>query len=116
MAPGSGPRFASRIQASGADRPCRRTAPEKGFGSGTGEGDPQTGGSLSMRYPIAIEPGDEKTAFVVVVPHLPGCFSAGAPMDEALAGAEEAAAARLDAPLHAGRTIPEPSELAGPPR
>jgi predicted RNase H-like HicB family nuclease len=64
-----------------------------------------------MRYPIAIEPGDEKTAFGVVVPDLPGCFSAGDTMDEALAGAEEAAAAWLDATLDAGGTIPEPSEL-----
>src|SRR5260370_37244558 len=106
MAPGSGPRFASRIQASGADRPCRRTAPEKGFGSGTGEGDPQTGGRLSMRYPIAIEPGDEKTAFGVVVPDLPGCFSAGRTMDEAPAGAEGAWAALLDAALAAVGHIP----------
>jgi predicted RNase H-like HicB family nuclease len=64
-----------------------------------------------MRYPIAIEPGDEKTAFGVVVPDLPGCFSAGDTLDEALAGAEEAAAAWLDATLDAGGVIPEPSEL-----
>ena len=30
-----------------------------------------------MRYPIAIELGDEAQAFGVVVPDLPGCFSAG---------------------------------------
>lgn len=64
-----------------------------------------------MRYPIAIEPGDEKTAFGVVVPDLPGCFSAGDTIDEALAGAEEAAAAWLDATLDAGGTIPEPSQI-----
>jgi predicted RNase H-like HicB family nuclease len=61
-----------------------------------------------MRYPIAIEPGDEKTAFGIVVPDLLGCFSAGDTVD---AGAEEAAAAWLDATLDAGGTIPEPSEL-----
>ena len=27
-----------------------------------------------MRYPIAIEPGDDATAWGVVVPDLPGCF------------------------------------------
>ncbi len=64
-----------------------------------------------MRYPIAIEPGDEKTTFGVVVPDLPGCFSAGDTIDEALAGAEEAAAAWLDATLDAGGTIPEPSQI-----
>jgi hypothetical protein len=30
-----------------------------------------------MRYPIAIEIGSDETAFGVVVPDLPGCFSAG---------------------------------------
>ena len=29
-----------------------------------------------MRYPIAIETGDSKHAYGVVVPDLPGCFSA----------------------------------------
>ena len=64
-----------------------------------------------MRYPIAIEPGDETTAFGVVVPDLPGCFSAGDTLDEALVGAEEAAAAWIDATLDAGEAIPPPSSL-----
>ena len=42
-----------------------------------------------MRYPIAIEPGEAKTAFGVVVPDLPGCFSAGDTLDEAIANAAE---------------------------
>jgi predicted RNase H-like HicB family nuclease len=64
-----------------------------------------------MRYPIAIESGTETTAFGVVVPDLPGCFSAGDTLDEALAGAEEAAAAWIDAALDAGEAIPVPSSL-----
>ena len=64
-----------------------------------------------MRYPIAIETGDEDTAFGVVVPDLPGCFSAGDTLDEAMAGAEEAAAAWIDATLDAGEAIPAPSSL-----
>jgi predicted RNase H-like HicB family nuclease len=64
-----------------------------------------------MRYPIAIEPGTEATAFGVVVPDLPGCFSAGDSLDEALSGAEEAAAAWIDAILDAGGAIPRPSSL-----
>ncbi len=64
-----------------------------------------------MRYPIAIEPGDETTAFGVIIPDLPGCFSAGDSLDEALAGAEEAAAAWVDAALDAGEAIPHPSSL-----
>ncbi len=43
-----------------------------------------------MKYPIAIEPGDERTAFGVVVPDLPGCFSAGDTLDEAIDNAREA--------------------------
>lgn len=64
-----------------------------------------------MRYPIAIEIGDEATAFGIVVPDLPGCFSAGDTLDEAIAGAEEAAAAWIDATLDAGGAVPPPSSL-----
>ena len=64
-----------------------------------------------MRYPIAIEPGDDRTAFGVVVPDFPGCFSAGDTLDEAIAGAEEAAAAWIDATLDAGGAIPPASSL-----
>ena len=64
-----------------------------------------------MRYPIAIEPGDENTSFGVVVPDLPGCFSAGDTLDEAMAGADEAIALWIDATLDAGDAIPTPSSL-----
>lgn len=64
-----------------------------------------------MRYPIAIEIGDDATAFGVVVPDLPGCFSAGDTLDEAMAGAEEAAALWIDATLDAGGAVPPPSSL-----
>jgi predicted RNase H-like HicB family nuclease len=64
-----------------------------------------------LRYPIVIEPGDEHSAFGVIVPDLPGCFSAGDSMDEALAGAEEAAAAWIDATLDSGQPVPPPSHL-----
>ena len=64
-----------------------------------------------MRYPIAIEAGTESTAFGVIVPNLPGCFSAGDTLDEAMTGAEEAAAAWIDATLDAGGAIPAASSL-----
>lgn len=64
-----------------------------------------------MRYPVVIEPGTETTAFGVVVPDLPGCFSAGDSLDEALTGVEEAAAAWIDAALDTGAAIPPPSSL-----
>lgn len=64
-----------------------------------------------MRYPIVIEPGTDTTAFGVIVPDLPGCFSAGDSLDEAVLGAEEAAAAWIDAALDAGAAIPPSSTL-----
>ena len=64
-----------------------------------------------MRYPIAIEAGDENRAFGVVVPDLPGCFSAGDTLDEAMTNAEEAVALWIDATLDAGGAIPAPSGL-----
>lgn len=62
-----------------------------------------------MRYPVMIEAGDENTAWSVVVPDLPGCYSAGDTLDEAMAASEEAAAAWIDAALDAGMVIPRPS-------
>lgn len=65
-----------------------------------------------MHYPIAIEIGTGKQAFGVVVPDLPGCFSAGDTLEEALANAEEAIAAWMEAELDAGRSIPLPSAMS----
>lgn len=64
-----------------------------------------------MRYPIAIEPGDDTHAFGVVFPDLPGCFSAGDTLDDAINNAEEAAAAWIDATLDNGAAVPAPSGL-----
>ena len=65
-----------------------------------------------MRYPIAIEPGTEDTAFGVVVPDLPGCFSAGDSIDEALTNAEEAINAWIEAALDQDMKIPAPSTVS----
>lgn len=35
-----------------------------------------------MLYPIGIEMGDDKHAFGVIVPDVPGCFSAGDTLEE----------------------------------
>jgi predicted RNase H-like HicB family nuclease len=64
-----------------------------------------------MRYPIAIEPGTDTTAFGVVIPDLPGCFSAVDTLDEALTAAEEAAAAWVDTTLDSGAAVQKPSTL-----
>jgi predicted RNase H-like HicB family nuclease len=64
-----------------------------------------------MRYPIAIEPRTSHSAYGVVIPDLPGCFSAGDTLEEAIAGAEEAGLAWIDAALDSGDPVPPPSTL-----
>ena len=64
-----------------------------------------------MIYPIAIEIGNAKTAYGIVVPDLPGCFSAGDTMDEAMKNAEEAIYGWIEVTLDAGEDIPKPSSL-----
>jgi predicted RNase H-like HicB family nuclease len=65
-----------------------------------------------MRYPIAIEIGDEKTAYGVIVPDLPGCFSAGDTLDEAVGNAEEAILLYLEDAIDGGTIPPKASLLA----
>lgn len=64
-----------------------------------------------MKYTIAIEPGTRKTAWGVVAPDLPGCFSAGDTLDEAMANAREAIEAWIDAVIEDGGEIPKPAQL-----
>ena len=64
-----------------------------------------------MRYPIAIEPRTVHSDYGVIIPDLPGCFSAGDTLEEAIAGAEEAGLAWIDAALDAGGAVPPPSSL-----
>ena len=64
-----------------------------------------------MRYPIAIETGDAEHAYGVVVPDLPGCFSAGDTLDEALANSREAIMLHVEGLLDDGQPIPRPSTI-----
>ena len=66
-----------------------------------------------MRFPIAIEPGDAQHTFGVVVPDLPGCFSAGDTLDEAVDNAKEAIQLWLETVIDDNGVIPEPSSLSG---
>ncbi|EGF31235.1 hypothetical protein IMCC9480_139 [Oxalobacteraceae bacterium IMCC9480] len=59
-----------------------------------------------MRYPIVIETGDDTSAYGVVVPDLPGCFSAGETLDEAVTNTTEAIELHLEALLASGEPIP----------
>lgn len=65
-----------------------------------------------MHYPIAIETGTGTEAYGVIVPDLPGCFSAGDTLDEAMDNAKEAIELWLEVAIDDGMAIPEPSPLA----
>jgi predicted RNase H-like HicB family nuclease len=60
-----------------------------------------------MRYPVAIETGDARHAWGVIVPDLPGCFSAGDSMEEALDNAREAILLHVAGLLDDGETVPQ---------
>jgi predicted RNase H-like HicB family nuclease len=65
-----------------------------------------------MKYPIAIEPGTKNQAWGVVVPDLPGCFSAAdSGLDEAIDQAKEAIELWIEMALDEGQVIPKPSSL-----
>jgi predicted RNase H-like HicB family nuclease len=65
-----------------------------------------------MRYPIAIEPGTSEHALGVAVPDLPGCFSAGDTLDEAIDNAREAVELWLETVIDDGGAVPEPRTIA----
>jgi predicted RNase H-like HicB family nuclease len=65
-----------------------------------------------MFYPIAIELGDDQHAFGVIVPDLPGCFSAGETLDEAISNAKEAISLHLEGLAEDEDAIPEGSMVA----
>ena len=65
-----------------------------------------------MLYPIAIEPGDEQHAYGVTVPDLPGCFSAGDTMEEAIAKAKEAITGHIEILVEKGWDIPAVSSVS----
>lgn len=64
-----------------------------------------------MKYPIVIEAGNNSHAFSVVVPDLPGCYSAGDTLDEAVDNAKEAVELWLETVIDDGGAIPEPRTL-----
>ena len=65
-----------------------------------------------MRYPIAIEQGSDSQAFGVIVPDLPGCFSAGDTLDEAVDNAKEAIDLWLETVIDDGGAVPSPKNIA----
>ena len=59
-----------------------------------------------MRYPVVIHK-DKSSDYGVTMPDLPGCFSAGETMEDALTQAVEAIECHLEGVLFEGGTIPE---------
>jgi predicted RNase H-like HicB family nuclease len=63
-----------------------------------------------MRYPVVVHK-DPNSDYGVTVPDLPGCFSAGETMDEALQEVVEAIEAHLEGMLMDGEPIPTPQSV-----
>ncbi len=63
-----------------------------------------------MRYPVVVHK-DTSSDYGVTVPDLPGCFSAGETIDEALTQVVEAIETHLEGMLIDGETIPAPTSI-----
>ena len=62
-------------------------------------------GGETMKYPVVIHK-DENSDYGVTFPDLPGCFSAGETIEEALANAQEAAECHIEGILIDSEPIP----------
>jgi len=60
-----------------------------------------------VTYPVVIHK-DDNSDYGVTVPDLPGCFSAGSTMDEALANAKEAIECHIKGLVMDNEQVPEP--------
>ena len=63
-----------------------------------------------MRYPVIIHK-DRGSDYGVTVPDLPGCFSAGETLEEALSNAEEAILTHVEGLLVDDDTVPSPTDI-----
>ena len=59
-----------------------------------------------MRFPIVIHK-DEGSSYGVTVPDLPGCFSGGESLEEALTASEEAILSHIEVLLMDGESVPK---------
>jgi len=69
-------------------------------------------GNATMKFIIAIEPGTQTSAWGVAVPDLPGCFSAGDTLDEAMDNARQAIDQHVEIMIEDGAPIPRARSLA----
>ena len=63
-----------------------------------------------MNYPIVIHE-DAGSDYGVTVPDLPGCFSAGSTIDEAVSMAREAVELHLEGLIEDGQVVPDPGRI-----
>ena len=63
-----------------------------------------------MQYPIVIHK-DSNSDYSVSIPDLPGCFSAGSTVEEAISMAREAAECHIEGMLMDLEPIPAPSDI-----
>lgn len=68
-------------------------------------------GSL-RRYTVLLTPDDEAGGYGVTVPALPGCFTQGDTVEEALANAREAISGHVAALQQEGLPVPEERPLS----
>lgn len=62
-------------------------------------------------YKVFLEPDPDYGGYVVVCPSLPGCYSQGKTVSEALANIREAIELALEDMESRGEQIPDPSEV-----
>ena len=63
-----------------------------------------------MNYPVVIHK-DPDSDYGVIVPDLPGCFSAGSTMEDAIDKAQEAILCHIEGLLDDNEPIPQPSSI-----
>lgn len=63
-----------------------------------------------MNYPIVLH-RDKDSDYGVTVPDLPGCFSAGSTVDEALTMAQEAIELYMEYLIEEGKAVPQPGTI-----
>ena len=66
---------------------------------------------LGLPYKMEIVPDMDEGGFVVSFPDLPGCFSSGETIESAIANAQDAKKAWLEAAIEDGFMIKEPNDL-----
>jgi predicted RNase H-like HicB family nuclease len=65
---------------------------------------------VDMNYPVVIHK-DKDSDYGVTVPDLPGCFSAGETMEEALENVGEAILCHAEGFMMDGETVPQPTSI-----